>query len=222
MSNLAAIRDRVEQQLVDTSNAIWSVGLIDESLRQALAEFSLAIPLHQITTLTLAADTYEIGVSAITGLLDVARLWLPYTAADPENPPGWVSFDFSGSWRDNLILFLLGEKGQSGDVARIFYSAVQTVEDLDSAASTTLSGPQESILIDGGAGLAASSRSLDLEEQVTLGVRTAKEIQVWGEQRLQRFRSQVAAEANRLAIAGQSVVDLPPLDRWDRDGRDWA
>lgn len=219
MSNLAAVRDRVEQQLVDTGNAIWSTGLIDEGLRQALAEFSLVIPLHQITTLTLSSDTYELDISSVSGLLDVERLWLPYTAADPENPPNWIGFDH---WRDNDILYFGEYEGQSGDVARIFYTAVQTVEDLDSATSTTLTAPQESILVIGGAGFAASSRSLDLEEQVTLGARVAKEIAAWGEMRLQRFRSMLAAEARRVAIAGQSAVGLPPLDRWDRDGLGWS
>jgi hypothetical protein len=219
MSNLATIRDRVEQQLVDTGNSIWSADLIDEGLRQALAEFSLAIPLHAITTLTLSSDTRELDISTISGLLDVVALWLPYTAADPEYPPNTRPFEH---WRDNDILYLGEYEGQSGDVARVFYTAVQTIEDLDSAAATTLTGPQESILITGGAGFAASSRSLDLEEQVTLGARVAKEIQAWGEMRLERFRSQVAAEARRLALAGQSAVELPPLDRWDRDGQGWS
>ena len=219
MSNLATVRDRVEQQLVDTGNAIWATGLIDEGLRQALAEFSLAIPLHAITTLTLSSDTYELDISSISGLLDVVRLWLPYTAANPENPPNWLGFDH---WRDNDILYLGEYQGQSGDVARLFYTAVQTIEDLDSATSTTLTGLQESILVNGGAGFAATSRSLDLQEQVTLGTRVTKEIQAWGERRLQSFRIQVSAEARRLAIAGQSAVGLPPLDRWDRDGLGWS
>jgi len=219
MSNLATLRDRVEQQLVDTGNAIWSADLIDEGLRQALAEFSMAVPLHQITTITLSSDTRELDISTITGLLDVARLWLPYTAASPENPPNWRGFEH---WRDNDILYLGDYQGQSGDVARIFYTAVQAIEDLDSAASTTLTTPQESILVHGGAGFAASSRSLDLQEQVTLGAKVTKEIQTWGERRLQRFRAQVGAEARRLAIAGQSAVALPALDRWDRDGLGWS
>jgi len=77
-------------------------------------------------------------------------------------------------------------------------------------------------LVHGGAGFAASSRSLDLQEQVTLGAKVTKEIQTWGERRLQRFRAQVGAEARRLAIAGQSAVALPALDRWDRDGLGWS
>jgi len=219
MSNLAAIRDRVEQQLVDTGNSIWSTDLIDEGLRQALAEFSLSIPLHQITTLTLASDTYELDISSVSGLLNVQRLWLPYTASNPENPPNWRGFDH---WRDNSILYLGEYQAQSGDVARVFYTAVQTVEDLDSAASTTLTALQESVLVHGGAGFAATSRSLDLEEQVTLGSRVSKEIQAWGEVRLLRFRALLGTEAHRLALLGQSAVGLPALDRWDRDGRGWA
>lgn len=219
MSNLAAIRDRVEQQLVDTGNAIWGTGLIDEGLRQALAEFSLAVPLHAITTLTLSSDTRELDISSISGLLNVSAVWLPYTAASPEFPPNLRAYEH---WRDSDILYFGEYEAQSGDVARVFYTTVQTVEDLDSATSTTLTAPQESILITGGAGFAASSRSLDLEEQVTLGARVAKEIQGWGDRRLQRFRAQVAAEARRVGTMGQSGVELPPLDRWDRDGLGWS
>ena len=39
-TTLAILRDRVEAALQDTENTIWSTDDIDESIRQALAEFS--------------------------------------------------------------------------------------------------------------------------------------------------------------------------------------
>jgi hypothetical protein len=44
MSTLAEIRDRVEAKLLDETNVVWSTDTIDEAIRTALDEYSLALP----------------------------------------------------------------------------------------------------------------------------------------------------------------------------------
>lgn len=218
MSNLATIRDRVEERLADTGNAIWDTNWIDEGLRQTLDEYSWVIPQRLITTLTLSSDTREIDVSSISGLLEIDRVWTPYTSTDPEDPPNWRKFQH---WRDASILYLpsndcLGQPS-NGDVVRIFYTKRQVVEDLDSATATTIPAAEESLLVTGAAGHAAISRALDVQEQVTLGKAVAKEIEAWGKARLDEFAKDLALTVTRRGLAEESRIPVPRLDRYDRE-----
>src|SRR5512143_2151234 len=92
-TNLASLRDRVERILADASNAIWATDDLDEGLRQALAEYSKIRPLSAVTTVNVVTATHELSISTVTGLIGVTRVWCPYTAASPEDPPEWCAFE---------------------------------------------------------------------------------------------------------------------------------
>ncbi len=211
MSDLAALRDRVELILADSGNAIWATGDIDEAIRQALHEYSKIRPLQEVGVITVATATHELSITTLTGLLGVSRVWHPYTAASPEDPPEWVAFEL---WADEALLYFPDEL-TAGKVARIFYDKLQTIEDLDSATATTVPADDESLICTGAAGYAAMSRALDLGEQVTLDRDVPQKAKTWAGQKLQDFRQGLAAVARAQALLGRSHVELPPLDRHD-------
>lgn len=220
MSTLAQIRDRVEQRLADTGNAIWSTGFVDEGIRQALDEYSQAIPRVANTTVTLASDGREVDISSVSGLLYVERVWSPYTSSDPEHPPNWRKFEH---WVDSQVVYFPdGDEPQSGDVVRLFYTAEHTIQDLDSAASTTIRNIDESMIVTGAAGHAAVSRGLDTQEQVTLGRAVAGQIQRWGEARLTEYQRDLTRRVAQIAMRGNSRVNLPKVDRYHRGSPDWS
>src|SRR5512136_1471118 len=105
-TTLTALRDRVEQILADSGNAIWATGDIDEAIRQALHEYSKIRPLSAVTTVNVTTATHELSITTITGLIGVSRVWCPYTAASPEDPPNWVAFEH---WVDAAILYFPDE-----------------------------------------------------------------------------------------------------------------
>jgi hypothetical protein len=212
-ATLATLRDRVEQILMDSGNAIWATDDIDEAIRQALSEYSKIRPLQAVTTLAISATTHELSISTVTGLIGVLRVWCPYTEAAPPsgNSPNWVAFEH---WADLDILYFPDEV-EAGDVARIFYDKVQALKDLDSAAATTFPDDDESLLATGAAGYAAMSRALDLSEQVTLDRDVPAKAKTWAGQKLQEFRQGLVRVARAEAQRGHSHVPLPPLDRHD-------
>jgi hypothetical protein len=213
-ATLTTLRDRVERILSDTANAIWSTDDVDEAIRQALHEYSKARPLRAIGTITLAADGREISLSTLTGLLSVQRMWCDYTASDPEWPANERPFEH---WADQVKVYVLGEyEPQSGDVARVFYTKLQTLNGLDSATATTFLDDDESLIAVGAAGYAATSRAVGLAEQVTLDRLTAQQVRAWGMGKLQEFRAGLRIVARRAAYEGRSDVGLGPKDRWDR------
>lgn len=215
MATLASLRGRIEQILVDVDNFIWTQDVLDEGIRQALDEYSKVAPREVITTLTFSSDTRELDTSSISGLLGVTRVWVPYTASSPEHPPNWRNFEY---WDDSQLLYFPGDfEPSSGDVARIFYNAKQTIAGLDAEISTTLPGDDETLLCLGGAGHAATARAVDLIEQVTRHKLVPANLRAWGLGKLQEFRSGLRAVARQRALRGSAFIGLPTLDRWEGD-----
>jgi non-ribosomal peptide synthetase component F len=214
-ATLTTLRDRVEQQLADTGNAIWSTTAVEEAIRQALHEYSKTRPQRAVGTITLSADGREISMSTLTGLFQVIDVWCPYTAADPEFPANRRGFQY---WPEQAKLYVWDEYNpQSGDVVRVFYTKLQTLSGLDSASATTFPDDDESLIALGAAGYAATSRAVDLAEQVTLDRLTAQQVRAWGLSKLQEFRSGLKTVARRMALETLSHVELPDLDRHEQE-----
>jgi hypothetical protein len=219
-ATLATLRDRVETILADSGNAIWSTDDIDEAIRQAVHEYSKTRPLRSVGTVVLSSDGREIDISSLTGLLGVSQVWCDYDSTDPAYPPNRRPFEH---WPDSQTVYVTGDyEPQSGDTMRVFYTKLQTLEDLDSATSTTIPLDDESLIAIGAAGFAATSRAVDLAEKVTLDRLTGQQVRAWGLSKLQEFRSGLRAVAKRMALESKADVELPPVDRWDRDSEGWA
>lgn len=216
-ATLTTLRDRVELQLGDSGNSIWSTADIDEAIRQALHEYSKVRPLRAVGTITLSTAGREISLASLSGLLSVQEIWVDYTAANPEYPPNRRPFEH---WVDQNQIYVIGDyEPQAGDVVRVFYTKLQTLSGLDAATSTTVLEEDESLIAIGACGYAATSRAVDLTEQVTLDKLTAQQVRAWGLAKLQEFRAGLKAVARRMALETRSDVGLPPVDRFEGD---WA
>jgi hypothetical protein len=213
-ATLSALRDRVEQVLADSGNAIWGTNDVDEAIRNALHEYSKTRPLQSVGTLVLdALRRREIDVSSLSGLLGVSEIWCDYDFAHPAFPPNRRSFVH---WPDAGKIYVDDVyQPQSGDTVRVFYTQLQTLKDLDGATSTSFPEDDESLLVLGAAGYAATSRAVDLAEQVTLDRLTAQQVRAWGLAKLLEFRSGLKAVARRLATESPGHVEMPELDRFE-------
>ncbi|MCC7355486.1 MAG: hypothetical protein IT330_17225 [Anaerolineae bacterium] len=181
MTNLATLRDRTESLLKDAGNSLWTTSELDDAIRRALHRYSEMQPRELVTTLTLAAAGREVSLSGVNGLLRPLRVWWPYTASEPEYPPAWVHWDLHGP----ATLFLdVADEPQANDVVRLFYTALHTIEGLDSAAATTVPADDEETIILGAAGYAALARAAYATEAVTLSGETPARWHAWAEARL--------------------------------------
>jgi hypothetical protein len=189
MSNLATLRDHVESLLKDAPNTLWTTAELDDALRRALQRYSALRPRELVTTLTLAAAGREVSLAGVSGLLRPLRVWWPYTASEPEYPPAWIRWDILGA--ATLFLDVPGEP-QAGDVVRLFYATLHTIDGLDGAAATTLAPDDEETVVLGAAGYAALARAAYATEAVTLSGETATRWRTWAEARLADFELRIA------------------------------
>lgn len=212
MSDLAALRDLVELDLDDTSNAIWSTADVDRGIKRALREYSQANPQKVVGTISLAADGREVSLSTLTGLIRVVRVWYPYTAADPEYEPAWVRFhEYAGT-----LYVISDSEPQSGEVVRVYYHKEHTIKDLESATSTTVLLEDEEVIVTGAGAYCAMQEARSAVGQAGVSGETPEHWLKWAITQMDAFHRGL-----RL-IRAREVMKLDkrvPLWRegWQRD-----
>ena len=221
MSTLAQLRDRVEALLMDTANAIWDTGTIDEAIRQCLDEYNAVFPLTMETVIELPGDGREIALNALAGLIEVLEVWWPYDsdAVAETWPPNKVR-GFRLWWDDaRPVLFLDiagGGQPQQDDEMRIWYAKRQTIQDLDSAAVTTIMTDHESSLVKGAAAHCALSRTVDLIEVAGADLYAIGLLGTWGRAKEREWYTFLEALRKKSARRGAPWGQGWRLDKWDQ------
>jgi hypothetical protein len=202
---IADYRTRVRLELRDIGAIAWDDNQIDNALRNVLSEYAQARPVEAVGLVTLAAAGREFSISTLTGFVRVTRVWLPYTAASPEDPPEWrYNFEvLPGS----LLRINDGDEPAAANVARIWYEVTPTINGLDSAASTTVPERHADILTIGAAGHAAASRARELAESATPDKDTEQRVSAFGYNKINFFRARLNQLRNQ--PAGQYVTWTP-------------
>ena len=216
----ADIRDRVEAFLMDSGNAIWDTATIDEGIRQVLDEYSVVYPLSLETVITLPGDGREIALSDLTGLTEVTQVWWPYDsdAASETWPPnkvkGWRLW-----WDDAQVVLFLdiidGSQPQTDEEVRIWYVIPHTIQDVDSADSTTIQDAHISKLVEGAAAKCAMARTVDLIETDNTDIYAVQVLATWGKHhkgKWEYFLDSLRRRGNRF---GPTWGDGWDLDKWD-------
>jgi len=200
--NLPTMRDNVEADLDDAGNAIWSTEEIDRAITRALVEYSKVDPLRAVTTIDVISEAREFDLSGVSGLLRVAMVWWPYTAAEPEYPPRWVKFRV---WTDTLYLQTEDEP-RSGDVIRLYYLKKQTIDGLEGATATTVPPDDEEVIILGATGYAALEKARTAIGTVGVSQETPEHWREWGNERLLEFKAGLDFVRDREATAEDARV----------------
>ncbi len=185
---------------------------VDEAIRWALGRINEVAPNLKNTTITLPSAGREVSISAITDYLDIVKVWFPYNATDPTYPPNWCDFEL---WPGDVLFLQTSAEPQPGEVARVFYTTLHTINGLDSQ-TTTLSPAHEELIIVGASGFATQERGLEEE-----GYYTNTRLRFWSEARLAEFEAALHRLARRNAAKASGIAPSHSLDRWDQEWAWW-
>jgi hypothetical protein len=163
MSNLAAYRIGVLALLTDATNAIFSMNDIDQALRWALAEYSLRRPLIRTYMLSVDASTAVHILPADFITRQIVKVELYNSDWDSIVELAHYAYKRDEQW---IIETQFGV--DAGEVLQVSYSDVHLIDDLDSAAGTTVPDADETLLELGAAGHAALMRALDRIETINM------------------------------------------------------
>lgn len=209
MAALAELRVRVERALGDATNQRFSEPDLDAALLLALGEYGGVLPQRKVASLTLTADGREIDLASLTNLVNVERVEWDYDASDPDYPPLYRPFHFT--LPPSSIILDTDDEPQSGDVVRVFYTAAQTIENLDGATQTSVPSSDEHLLVYGAAGHAALSRAASLLEKVSMDQDATVRLQAWGKEQLASFRARL-----EFLSSWRTLAQDPRVGGWNK------
>ncbi len=212
-SNLATIRDRVEARLQDASNARWSTDDLDEAIRTALEQYSKYKPAEALATVNVTTAGREIDISSLTDPLRIDNVWWDYDSSDPSFPPNFRQFEI---WPGDILFIDDREIPQAGDVVRIYYTKMHTIEDLDSATETTIPLDDEGTIVTGACHFATHSRSLELTETLTAHPDVLSEMRKYADEMGRNFRFQAQMDLRAYVKRAQAYPqeDIDEAVRW--------
>ena len=188
MSALAAYRTRITNTLVDSTSK-FTTTTIDEALTKVLGEYSRAFPNVANATITVATAGRSQTLTACTGLTTVIFLIHPYDST-LSDPAIYEREDFTVMWQSNVpyAYFLGPDIPQAGEKIYVQYAAKHTIDDLASAAATTVRDDHEDWLVLGAAGQAAIMRASSLNEQWGAKAAEMDKLLLWGSEQYKKFQ----------------------------------
>ncbi len=175
MVTLSDVRDRLRQDLSDTTSERWPDDQLDRHIAHALADLSLAIPRELTATLATTAGSRDLAVDSLEGLVEIEAVEYPVG----EFPPVYAGFS---TWGATLALHL--ETAPDGSDAKLYYTAVHTLDDDGS----TLADLLVDILLTGAGAYAALELASATTNSLTLDAEASEHYAAWARARLTAFR----------------------------------
>ena len=177
--NLGDMRDLVERDLHDESNAIWSTDEVDRAIQQAVQEFSYAIPVEDTSTESSLASR-DIDISGLSTRVVIQAVEYP----DGNYPKTYVRFS---AWGDTLSLLVDTEPDGTYD-AVIYYGKMHTLD----VSSSTIPSIHENLIALGAAGFCLSQMSAETINKVNVaGPYVDRSYKRLGDAKLSTFRREL-------------------------------
>jgi hypothetical protein len=160
---------------------------LDQGLRLALMEYVQYSPDIIQVEFTVTTAGRDQDISAITGYEKSLQICYPYTTGQdtPTEVEAYYEYKSAGG---PLIHFQGNIIPQVGEKLLILYTAFHTIEDLDSAAVTSVPDIHKTILVSGAAGHAGIIRVSQIGEAYTTQSGSKIFISEWAKKELATFR----------------------------------
>jgi hypothetical protein len=188
--NLADMRDLVERDLHDETNAVWTTDELDRAIQLAVQEFSYAIPVEDSTTES-SVSSRDIDISALSTRVMIQAVEYP----TGNYPKTYVRFSI---WGDTLTLLVDTEPDGTYD-AEIYYGKMHTLN----GSSSTIPSIHENLIAKGAQGFALTQWAADAINRTNVGGSdVAATYERQGHRLLQEFRKELKrlGRQNRVRI----------------------
>jgi hypothetical protein len=186
---LAAYETRILALLDDAAQARYTTAQVDAALRWALNVYSMNRPLHATYSLDTNGDqTIEIPDDFVAE--HIMEVDLYNADIDLVRALGFYAYQKDESW----WIMTTGETIPAGEVLTITYAGNHTIDNLDSAAGTTIPNEHEEYLAIGAAGYALNQRVTSRLESINLNDDTIQRMMQLAQANIAFFLTYIAAK----------------------------
>jgi hypothetical protein len=177
----------------DSDNYRWSDAELTRHVGRAVKELSESLPLPARATLSTAADSRELDISALTDRVVVEAVEFPVGAS----PPSYRRFSI---WGDTLTI--IGGPEPDGSDCYIYYGTLHTLD----ADGSTVPARYEDLVAAGACGYAAIEGAAYAINRVNAGgTETPAEFRIWGSERLGMFRERLKRLGRKHRVRAQQL-----------------
>ena len=197
--NLTDMRARIRKDLhdEDSQNYRWTDSDLDRHIDHAVRELSLSCPLEAKATLSTTAESRDLSLSSLSGLVEIEAV--EYPAGN--YPSSYVRFS---AWADTLTLLIDSLPGDSEDVY-VYYGKLHTLN----ADSSTLPAKLEDLAALGAAAYAAIEWASFATNRVNLGgAETWRNYLTWGQDRLADFMKGLAKHSRKNTVRVRQLYPI--------------
>jgi hypothetical protein len=210
MTTIGDLRDALRLELHDPDSERWDDDALDRHLKRAAQELAFVWPREQKTVLTTTADSRELSMASLTGLVRVLAVEYP-TGCYPA-----VHVQFS-AFAGTLTLLVDRLPGDGEDVA-VYWGSLHTLDD----DTSTLPAPAEEAVVLGASGYAAIEwASFATNRANTTGTQAVTDYLEWGERRLAQFQQALSRFGERARVRTSRLfapardAASPGVMRWE-------
>jgi hypothetical protein len=209
--NLSQMRTRVRQDLhdQDSNNYRWTDAELERHIDRVVKELSLAVPVEARSTLTTNADSRELSLASLDGLVAVEAVEYPVG----QYPLAYVPFNLWGS----TLSLLVDKLPVADEDVNIYYGKLHTLDGSTSTIPTHL----EDLVATGAAAYAALEWASFATNRVNLGGVTAwRDYLTWGQDRLAAFARGLAQYSRKNALRARRLYR--PYEPKPSQSTDWG
>ena len=203
-ANITTIRSNVRKDLHDEDAAAyrWTDASLDRHITRAVADYSIAAPLEQRSTLTTSAGSRDLSVASLASLIAIEAVEWP----TGEFPPHRVAWS---QWQTTITLDVAAAPSGVENVY-VFWLKAHTLD----AATSTIPPQHDELITEGAAGYAALDWTSFSTNRLNIG-----SSDVWGrykafaDERLRQFRADLArlGRGNAVRVRRLYGTDAPSI-----------
>ncbi|MHB8514551.1 MAG: phage adaptor protein [Dehalococcoidia bacterium] len=203
-ANITVIRTNVRKDLhdEDASAYRWTDSSLDRHIGRAVAEYSIAAPLEQRSTVTTAPGSRDLSVASLASLIDIEAVEWPVG----EFPPRRVAWS---QWQTTITMDVVSAPAGVENVY-VYWLKLHTLD----AGSSTIPAHHDELITEGAAGYAALDWTSYATNRLNIG-----SSDVWGrykafaDERLRQFRADIARLGRQNAVRARRLhtTDAPSI-----------
>jgi hypothetical protein len=196
---LADYRTELDNLLaVAVDSSTWTTAIKDEAIRRAIDEYNDSLIYE--SSFTVTATGHQQDLSALAALDQILAIATPWS-----NTSTFALYLKAFRTISYQVIYIEHHEPTAGDLIRVRHTKKHTIQNLDSAVTTTIPDNHKRMLSLGAAGWACDLRIRQISENPAIPKEAATQLRLIREEFMERFQRALSNAQQRIAPAWSQI-----------------